>query len=64
MTLDDIPKLFGAGEESGDAPASERMTRFSHNVASRETVEYFLAAPAHGHYVLTGQPKSFQLALD
>ena len=48
MTLNDIPKLFGAGEESGDAPATDRMTRFSHNLPSRETVEYLLATSAHG----------------
>jgi hypothetical protein len=48
MTLDDIPKLNRVGKESGDAPASERMTRFSHNVPSPETVGDLSATLAHG----------------
>jgi len=62
MTLDDIPKLNRVGKESGDAPASERMTRFSNlPVGPSGTLSNI---GTRGLYVLTGQPKSLQLALD
>lgn len=65
MTLDDIPKLNRVGEESGSVPRHRANDTISHNVPSPDTVEDLLSdTGTRGMGVLTGQPKSFQLALD
>jgi len=64
MTLDDIPKLFGAGEENGSVLRHRANDTISHNVPSPETVENPLSdTGTRGFTCLRASPSHFNWIL-